>query len=141
MNFTLYRPQRTGIAGAGEPAFMDIGHLWYSFDYAPPMTPGQTTVGQATQPQCVLSSYSDLSPTLTAVQGGNGVQNPMLVDAAADQPASAANTISFTVDISACMADKGATFPVGQPVTFDIAANSQSSPDHANQRFVLERTS
>src|SRR4029077_14612656 len=28
----FWRPQRTGIAGAGEPAFMDIGHLEYTVD-------------------------------------------------------------------------------------------------------------
>jgi hypothetical protein len=64
----------------------------------------------------------------------------MLVDFAGDQPASPSNTISFTVDVSACMAQKGESLPVGRPTPFDISANSQSSTDHADQTFWLERT-
>jgi hypothetical protein len=143
VNFTAYRPQRAGIAGAGEPAYMDIGNLAYAFDSVSAPSPGQTTVGQAVPPACPASTYSNLSPTLTATNtGGSGAQSSGdLVDSAGDQPASPSNTISFSVDISACMATKGQTFPVGQPVMFDISANSQSSPDHSNQTFWLERTS
>jgi hypothetical protein len=147
MTFTLYRPQRAGIAGAGEPAFMDIGHLWYAFDSVSPQAPGQTTVGQAVSPQCSTSDYSGLSSTLTNLDGAAATSqfrsppdSGMLVDSASDQPASAANTMSFTVDVTACMSDKGQTFPVGQPVVFDISANSQSSQDHSNQKFWLQRT-
>ena len=147
VTFNVYRPQRAGIAGAGEPAFMDIGNLWYAFDSVSPQAPGATTVGQAVSPQCSTASYSNPSSTLSNVDGSTSTSqfrsppgSGMLVDSAADQPASAANTIGFTVDVSACMADKGQSFPVGQPVVFDISANSQSSPDHSNQKFWLERT-
>ncbi len=147
MTFSVYRPQRAGIAGAGEPAFMDIGHLWYAFDSVSPQAPGQTTVGQAVSPQCSTASYSNPSSTLTNVDGGASTSqfrsppgSGMLIDSAGDQPASAANTIGFSVDVSACMAEKGQSFPVGQPVVFDISANSQSSADHSNQKFWLERT-
>jgi hypothetical protein len=149
VTFTLYRPQRAGIPGAGEPAFMDIGNLWYSFDSVSAPAPGQTTVGAGQAPQCPTADYSSLSPSLTDIDGANSGDGQfgappgmgMLVDSAADQPANPANTISFTVDVSACMASKGQTFPVGQPVGFDISANSQSSQDHSNQTFWLERTS
>jgi hypothetical protein len=147
VSFSVYRPQRAGIAGAGEPAFMDIGHLWYAFDSVSAPAPGQTTVGAGQAPECSTGDYSNLSPTVTDVDGsaGGGHGAPpgsgMLVDSADDAPANSGNTIGFTVDISACMASKGQTFPVGQPVLFDISANSQSSADHANQKFWLERTS
>ncbi len=147
VTFTVDRPQRTGIAGAGEPAFMDLGNLWYAFDSVSPQAPGQTTVGQAVSPQCSTADYSNLSSTLANSDGASSTSqfrsppgSGMLVDSAADQPASAANTISFTVDVTGCMTDKGQTFPVGQPVVFDISANSQSSQDHSNQKFWLERT-
>ena len=65
----------------------------------------------------------------------------MLVDAAGDQPANAGNTISFTVDVSQCMADKGQSSRSASRSMFDISANSQSSADHSNQKFWLERTS
>jgi hypothetical protein len=146
--FTVYRPQRGGIPGAGEPAFMDIGHLWYAFDSVSAQAPGQSTVGQAQSPQCPSADYSNVSSTVSDVDGGSvggGFSSPpgtgMLVDSASDQAADPGHTIGFTVDISACMTSKGQTFPVGRPVMFDISANSQSSADHSNQKFWLERTS
>jgi len=145
MTFTLYRPQRQGVAGAGEPAFMDIGHLGYELDNASAPASGSATVGSATAPQCPASSYSNTSSTLTLVSGGTGEHSPppgdgILLDSANDQPASPANTISFTVDLTQCLAAKGvSSFPVGQAVQFDISANSQSSSDHANQTFAVER--
>lgn len=146
VTFTLYRPQRAGIPGAGESSFMDIGHLWYSFDSvqnAP--NSGTTTTNSA--PQCSLSSYSTLSPTLSAIDGAASTSpfkgpagTGMLVDSSPDKAASSQNTISFTIDISACMTSKGQTFTVGQPTVFDIQAASQASNDHTNQTFYLERT-
>jgi len=145
--FTVLRPQRPGVAGAGESTFMDIGHLGYELDYATAPVPGSTTVGSTLSPQCPTSSYSNPSSTLTASAGTTGGFGPppgsdWLVDSAADAPANPANTMSFSIDLTACLASKGVTsFPVGQPVTFDLSANSQSSLDHANQTFVVQRTS
>jgi hypothetical protein len=127
---------------------MDIGNLWYSFDSVSAPAPGQTTVGAGSSPQCPLSSYVSAQPPLSIVGGGPGtgmqVSSPqgavMLVDSAGDQPASPSNTIAFTIDISACMTAKGQTVPLNQPIGFDISANSQSSSDHSNQTFWLERT-
>jgi hypothetical protein len=146
VTFTVYRPQRQGVAGAGEPAFMDIGHLGYELDYAAAPDPGTTIVGSATAPQCPAASYSNPSSTLSLVSGGSGEHSPppgdgAMVDSAADQPASPSDTISFTADLTKCLAAKGiAGFPLHQPVNFDLSANSQSSSDHANQTFVVERT-
>lgn len=153
MTFTLYRPQRQGVAGAGEPAFMDIGHLGYELDFASAPPPGSTLVGSPTSPQCSAASYSNPSSTLAlSTGGGSGQPAPAgtlapplgageMIDSAADQPANPGATISFTVDLAQCMAAKGITsFPIGQPMQFDVSANSQSSSDHANQTFVVERT-
>ncbi len=155
--FRVYRPQRAGVAGAGEPSLMDIGHLWYALDHAAPPAAGSTTVGGPKPPECPAADYSALSPTLTlasssASSGGAGGGAPAtgnnlppgaggLIDSANDAPAGSEGTIGFTVDISQCLASQGAAFPVGQPIEFDISANSQSSADHANQTFWLERTS
>jgi hypothetical protein len=144
VTFKIWRPQRAGVPGAGEPALMDIGNLWYALDSA--SGPSQGQVGSATAPQCSAASYSNLSPTLSLEGSGSGQDfapagDGSLVDSASDAPASAANTISFTVDITQCLTDHGTPFPVGQPMQFDISANSQSSSDHANQTFWLERTS
>lgn len=146
VTFTVLRPQRPGVAGAGEPAFMDIGHLGYAIDYVN-NEPHPTTVGGSLPPECPTTSYSNPSSTLSAYEGGAGKFSPpsedgWMVDSANDQPASSANTVSFTIDLTKCLASKGTTsFPIGQPVQFDLSANSQSSADHANQTFMLERTS
>jgi hypothetical protein len=147
VTFTLFRPQRPGIAGAGEPAFMDIGRLGYELDYVAPQDPNSHTIGSSGSPGCPVTVYSGESSTLGARQGPGGGFGPTpgggwLVDSSADQPASAQNTISFTADLTQCLASKGTTsFSVGQTVGFDISANSQSADDHANQSFAVERTS
>jgi hypothetical protein len=145
LTFTVLRPQRPGVAGAGETSFMDIGHLGYEVDYAQAPTPGSNIIGSSQSPQCPTSSYSEPSSTLSAGTGAGGFGPPpgmgWLVDSAADQPASAANTISFSIDLTQCLASKGtSSFPAGQPVQFDLSANSQSSADHVNQSFTVQRT-
>jgi hypothetical protein len=146
MTFTLYRPQRQGVAGAGEPAFMDIGHLGYELDYAAAQPAESTLIASDNGPQCPAEDYSNLSSTITLQSGGSNEYaappgDGELIDSAGDQPPNAANTISFTADLTKCMLAKGeSSFPVGRPTMFDISANSQSSSDHSNQTFVVERT-
>lgn len=127
VSFTVFRPQRPGIPGAGEPAFMDLGNLKYAI--------GDTGSKPAS---CPASAYSDLSPTLSLVANPLG---STLVDSASDQPASPTNTISFTVDLTQCYIASGpASFPVGQSATFTLTSTSQSSNDHASQLFTVQRT-
>lgn len=148
MNFTVFHPQRPGIPGAGEPAFMDIGHLGYTIGFGnggPPGGAGLHLINNLGG-TCSTSSYSNLPPTLTLGSGGNGfgpVQGTSwLVDSANDQPASPANTMSFTVDLTQCLTAAGnPSFPVGQPVGWGLSAESQSSSDHVGQSFWVERTS
>ena len=149
VTFTVFRPQRTGVPGAGEPASMDLGHLGYTIGYGNGGPAGGAglhlvnTLGGS----CSTASYSDPSPTLSlggAAQSGFGpVQGTSwLIDAANDQPAAPANTVSFTVDLTKCLTDGGnSAFPIGQPVGMGLDAASQSSSDHASQTFYVERTS
>jgi hypothetical protein len=144
LTLTVFRPQRQGVAGAGEPAFMDIGHLGYEVDSAAAPAPGSGAGGSTSAPQCPTSSYSSPSPTLALVNGGSGPHTAPagdgeLIDSADDAPASADDTIGFTIDLTQCLAAKGVSLNVGQQATFDLSANSQSSSDHANQTFVVER--
>jgi hypothetical protein len=148
VTFTVFRPQRKGVPGAGEPAYMDIGHLGYTIGYSDGGPAGGAglhlvnTLGGT----CSTASYSNPSPTLS-LAGGYGGFGPVpgtswLIDAANDQPASPANTISFTVNLTKCLADGGnPAFPIGQPMGMGVAAASQSSSDHAPQTFYVERIS
>jgi hypothetical protein len=147
--FTVLRPQRTGVSGASEPAFMDIGHLGYTigFGNGGPSGPGTglhlvNTLGGS----CSTGSYSGLAPSLSLGSGGGGFGpvsgTSWLVDSANDTPASPANTLSFTVNLSKCLTDAGNPgFPIGQPVGLGLQAASQSSSDQAVQTFYVERTS
>jgi hypothetical protein len=147
VTFTVFRPQRPGVSGAGEPAFMDIGNLGYAIGFeTTPAGGANAQLVNTTGGTCSTSSYSSLSPTLALGSGGGGfgpVQGTSwLVDSANDQPASPANTISFTIDLTRCLVAAGnASFPVGQPVYLDLSAASQSSPDHVGQKFAVVRTS
>jgi hypothetical protein len=149
VTFTVFRPQRTGVPGAGEPAYMDLGHLGYTIGYGNGGPAGGAglhlvnTLGGS----CSTASYSNLSPTLSLAGAGQGGFGPVqgtswLIDAANDQPAAPANTISFTVDLTKCLADGGnPAFPIGQPIGLGLDAESQSSSDHAQQTLYVERTS
>jgi hypothetical protein len=149
VTFTVFRPQRTGVPGAGEPAYMDLGHLGYTIGYGNGGPAGGAglhlvnTLGGS----CSTASYSNLSPTLSLGGAGQGGFGPVqgtswLIDAANDQPAAPANTVSFTVDLTKCLTDGGnSAFPIGKPVGMGLDAASQSSSDHASQTFYVERTS
>lgn len=146
MTFTVYRPQRQGIPGAGEPSFMDIGNLGY---YINPWTPP----GVPSTP-CGPEDDSNLSPTLSAwtvpLATGHPGEAPFvfppgaLVDSASDQPASSANTISFTVNVTKCLSAQSVQFPARQPVTLVLQAQTAATlelpPETAHQTFVIERT-
>jgi hypothetical protein len=150
MHLTVFRPQRAGIPGAGEPAFMDIGHLGYQISYThSPQTPsGALPITPNQAMQCPASSYSELSPSLSfgpaPGNGWNEGPKPLqrwLVDSSADQSANAANTFSFSINLTQCIAARGTpSFPVGLPFEFDLSGNAQSGMDHSNQKFTVQRT-
>ncbi len=145
VTLTFYRPQRPGVAGAGEAPFMDIGHLGYTLSV---VTPGQTQL----QPPCDPSDYSNLSPTLSITTGNTlsaGSSACVLVDSAGDQPASpgSPNTLSFTIDLTRWLAARGVSFPVATPgspslLWLSLAANvlnsSGGSVNDARQAFSLQ---
>ena len=148
VTLTFYRPQRPGVAGAGEAPFMDIGHLGYALSV---LTPGQNQL----QTPCDPSDYSNLSPTLSLISASLPATGPnacVLVDSASDQAATpgSTNTLSFTVDLTKELDAKGLSFPVStpgnpEPLTFVLSANvlssTESSFNYASQLFTLQRTS
>ena len=108
LTFTLWRPQRTPIPSeAGE--WIDIGglayavpHIWVSgFDLLD--QPGNL-------PGCPQSAYSTSDPNLTPITVAGGAN---LLDSASDQSANAANKITFTLDLTECLASRGFAVPNG----------------------------
>ena len=113
---------------------MDIGNLNYTFAAAPMPTGGPTPGGSG---QCPVAAYSGPSSTLTLAAGvGHHSAEGVLSDSAADQPASPANTMGVTVDLSRCA---GGALPVGQPIRVDLSASASSLPtDSTQQTFWVE---
>jgi hypothetical protein len=131
LTLTWWRPQRQGIPGAGEPAFMDIGHLAYSLGFYTNNQP---------QISCPGSTITSSDPELTITQASLANNpNQALIDGADDQPASPANTLTATVNLTQCFADAGQTFPVGSTITFGVTANPQQLGGGASTSLAIER--
>ena len=135
----LWRPQRKGIPGAGEPTFMDIGHLLYTIDatnLAQNVAAGASSLG--TSSVCSAESLGTRDPALSVSGSGTGLG--YVVDRTADQPANPANLIGFGVNLTRCLTDAGAPgFPVGAQGAIGLKAQAPNSGDHAVQNIWVKR--
>jgi len=105
VKLTFWRPQRKSIPP--EPgAWTDIGKLSYMA--------GIQSVGATNVPggNCPKSSYSVNDSNLSLPQDGN----PGVTDLATDQPANPANTITFTLNVTNCLAASGLAWNPGEEV-------------------------
>jgi hypothetical protein len=105
VTLTFWRPQRRAIPP--EPGeWTDIGKLTYWANIE--------TVGGSTVPggniDCPKSAYSVNDPNMTLSPDGN----PGVTDLATDQPANRANTITYTLNITNCLAASGVAWNPGQ---------------------------
>jgi hypothetical protein len=133
LDLTFWRPQRAAIPGAESGDFTDMGHLHYGVTLGGP--------GISREFSCA-GHYSGLSSTLTAesssgVFSEDGAKLFPLVDSADDARPDPARTLSFSVDVGACL--RGAGLPsAGQEVSVTLTAASESRPggqDRAAQMF------
>jgi len=131
VTMTFWRPQREAIPGSGEGAgWVDIGRLKYTADV--PNGPGGPGPPPGAGPgNCPASTYSSSDPSLSV--GGDGV-----VDSAADRPADPANTLTFSVNLTQCLAAAGLGWAPGQTLQVDIQARSEFG-DNAAQKIVFQR--
>lgn len=116
LRLTLWRPQRPRVPGdPGEGKWMDVGNLTYT-----------VAVGGSTQPDCPQSSFSDPDGNLTPLTtspfprldpGAGGVS-----DHTGDQPSNPANTISYTLNLTACLASRGQTLQPNQSRSIGVTA-------------------
>jgi hypothetical protein len=132
MTLKFFRPQRLGISGIGELPFVDIGNLHYGIT-AVSVSRGFIPGGSG---GCPFGAY--LSPSTLAITPGEGhhAAEGVLVDGAADMPASAANVVTVSVDLSQCA---GGALPANQPVKVDLSASTAGLPtDSTAQTFFVE---
>jgi hypothetical protein len=137
----FWRPQRKGIPGAGEPAFMDIGHLEYTVDATSlaqaAAGPGVHTTASSCSPASLRTNTPGLS---VSSQPGPGAGEGFVIDSADDQPANPANLLGFSIDLTKCITDGGAPgLPVGTEGMLGLKANAPGSSDHAVQNVWIKR--
>jgi hypothetical protein len=116
LNLTVFRPQRRAITGAGEAAgYMDIGKLKWQ---ARLVTPSQVI-------DC-RTGYSTTDPQLTPVEDG-------LQDTTADAPANPANTLSYSLNATACLG--AVAWTSGQTMQLEIVARATAGDNSAQQVY------
>jgi hypothetical protein len=132
INLVFWRPQRKAIEGSGEGSgFVDIGHLTYSADIPDgPAAPGLPGGGPGPGGRC-QGQYASTDADATVTSDG-------VLDKADDRAADAANTLSFTVDVDACLAANSVTWPVGDKLGIDIQARAAQG-DNAAQKVWFRR--
>jgi hypothetical protein len=132
VTFTLWRPQRAAIPAAGETGdWVDIGGLNYSVD----VPNGPATAGSPGGPGPGLCPGS----TLTTGDTNLTVSGESLLDGASDAVPDTANTITFTVNLTACATSKGgASWDAGEDLKVDIQARTADG-DNAAQAIMFRR--
>ena len=132
VKLTFWRPQRRRIEGEpGQGEWMDVGHLDYTASARPPFSTSPS--------HCPLSSYSDIDPNLTAQPSGNplppGFEESHLEDLKDDQPSSPANTFSYTLNLTACLASNGLSMSTTAPTAIEFQAWANSPPSLSSASF------
>jgi hypothetical protein len=130
LTLSIWRPQRQAIPGAESGTFIDQGHLHYGVVLS--SSDGRSEYGCG-------GHYSNLSSTLSAqpVTEDKSTQLTPLLDAANDAAPDRANTMSFTVDLGACLRAQHVD-PSGQEFRASLMAAGEPRPggmDRAVQMF------
>ena len=136
VTFTVWRPQRRRTPGdPGGSQWIDIGGLTYlvnPFGARPLMCPQSSYV--TTDPNLGMPPANVPGRDMSGQPGGG------LTDQAADQAADQANTLSFTVNLTQCLAVRGISFNPGDELGIQLQARaSNTKPDTATQAFTVTR--
>jgi hypothetical protein len=133
VTLTFWRPQREALPD--EPGrWIDVGHNVYIADSRGSLEDPSSFTGDS----CPSSAYSEEDPNLTPAQAPNFplfYEAPVsgLEDSAHDQPADAANTFTFTLNLNRCFG----IYPVQQHWTTGLFLRAQPAnplpgpPDNA----------
>jgi hypothetical protein len=113
ITLALWRPQRRPIPNEGNK-WIDVGGLFYALIANNVGGPGGTPVNRECPQSALATSDSSL------VAGGPG--KPGFTDLAPDRPAKATNRITFTVNMTDCLAASGADWPVGAEASISLSA-------------------
>jgi hypothetical protein len=125
MTLTYWRPQRArtaGDSGAGE--WVDIGGLTYNMNLD----------GAYCRQDAYATKDAKLAPPPSGPIGGG------FSDRAPDRAADAKNTLTFTLNITQCLAPRGRSFNPGDRIFVQLEAHSSNQgTDTAQQWFWIQR--
>ena len=135
VSMTFWRPQRKAIPGSGEGSdWVDIGGLTYTADVPnAPVAGGPGAPGGRGPGNCAASTYSTTDANLKVGSEGG------VVDSSVDRPSVPANTLTFAVNLTQCLAASAITWSSGQTLQVDIQARSTFG-DNAAQKVSFRRS-
>lgn len=134
VTLTVLRPERAAYAGTAETDYQAVGHSLITIDL--PNAPGGGGSGVG---NCV-SGYSTADASLSL--DTSGVEDT-LTDTADDAPTSASNTVTFTINLTDCLANprsgtSAQTWAAGQSLAVDVQFRN-SAGDNAAQKLYFQR--
>jgi hypothetical protein len=129
LNLTFWRPQRRPIPSETAP-WIDVGGLEYN--------PRIISVTNAGTPSlnlnCPQDTLSTDDPQLTASpvppERGGAAVGGRLKDLVGDRPASPSNTFRYSVNVTRCLASRGASVESGQGLLIQFGGNTAGA-EHA----------
>ena len=128
VTLTFWRPQRRPIPPE-QGDWTDIGGLNYSASMS------------GSGASCPQSAFSEASPVLRPLTNADvfpasyfGVK-----DLAPDRPASPANTFTYTLNLTRCLASSGLTFAPGETRSVSFRAHTPNGTDAAEQFVAFTR--
>lgn len=139
LRLTLWRPQRRRIAGeAGSGEWTDIGGLTYVVN---PMVTGIPMIGACPQDSLTEPSAGLVPPVVENVPGPNqnGVPGGGFYDTTPDRAADPGNVVSFTVNVTRCLASAGGTWPRDTEVNLNLRALAANAQDSTEQVVAFRR--
>ena len=128
LRLTFWRPQRRPIPP--EPgAWTDIGGLTYAT--------GLSGVGVACPQSALSTTDPNLTPSPVGGMGGALAMGGGFRDRAPDGPASTANTVTYSLNVTQCLASLGRSWSSGQTLGLDFVG--VSGMDQVEQGVAFKR--
>ena len=140
VHLRLWRPQRRRIEGEpGMGEWTDIGGLTYIVQaFSQRAGPPGADCPQDSLSQPGGGLRPPPSPEQVPGRNQQGELIGGLSDTAPDQPADRGNLLSFTVNVSRCLATRGINWQAGETITLNISAIAGDGRDRTEQAFGLK---
>jgi hypothetical protein len=125
LTVSFWRPQRRAVPEWGESGtWIDIGGLRYEVQL------------EERGARCPQNAFSESDPEISP--NNPGASSPGLTDLAPSRPANAANTFSYTLNLSRCLDANGSSWG-SEGHAFSFLATNPNGPDNAQQTVFFRR--